>query len=387
MLVFKTYFKLLNKYKGNIILYFAIFLGFSLFMTTILSSSGEESFQAERLDIAIVDRDGKTVGIAIENYFKENNDFAEVPDNKKKILDELYWRALDYVLVIPKGFEESLINGEEPMELECMKVPGNFESSYFESELNLYMSKLTGLLKAGYSLEEAQDMLMELSDEKTDVEIASFVNANQHDVCTSFFAYAPYLFISVGIVGIGIILLCFNKDEVKKRTECGALQMKERITGLSAGILVFGLILYLSVILVGAIISKGSILTDNRMPFFMLNMFAILIFSLSLGFFAGMTAKTSEAVNGMVNIFSLGLCFLGGVFVPREFFGAGVDKVAKFIPTYWYTVSNETIGAMKEVTSGFIDEIAAQTGVIFCYALVIFAVTLVIVSGRRKQTS
>lgn len=50
------------------------------------------------------------------------------------IADALYWRKLDYVLVIPEGTDEVLSKGEVP-ELSCMKVPDCFDSAYFEAAL------------------------------------------------------------------------------------------------------------------------------------------------------------------------------------------------------------------------------------------------------------
>ena len=88
-----------------------------------------------------------------------------------------------------------------------------------------------------------------------------------------------------------------------------------------------------------------------------------------------------------MNVLSLVLCFLGGIFVPRQFFGAGVQKVAKTFPTYWYVVNNESIGAMKTVSHTFVKNILTQSMVSLGYALVIFAVTLVIVSARRTSES
>lgn len=386
MLVFNTYFKLVKRYRGNIILYFVIFFAVAIGMTMLLSSPGEDVFTQEQLTVSIIDRDGKTMGDNIKEYFAEGVEFVEVEDDKRAIENELYWRAVDYVLIIPKGFEESL-KDEKTLELQCMKVPGNFESTYFESEFSLYSSKLMSLLKSGYSLEETNEMLTKSQDKKAEVKIASFANAKQNDAATNFFGYAPYLFITVGVIAVGIILLCFNKEEVKNRTECGALPMRQRMTGLVAGSFVLGFILYAAVLLGGIVISKGSILTDIRFPFFMLNILAMLIFGLSLGFFAGMVSKTSESVNGMVNVLSLGLCFGGGVFVPLEFFGDNVEKVCRFLPTYWYTVSNQNIGAMKEVTDVFLKDTFIQIGLVLCFALVVFAVTLVIVSSKRKQTA
>ena len=87
----------------------------------------------------------------------------------------------------------------------------------------------------------------------------------------------------------------------------------------------------------------------------------------------------------MVNIVSLGLCFLGGVFVPQEFFSDTIIKAARFFPTYWYVATNETIGGMKKLDTALFGEIFSQIGLVACYALVFFAVTLVVISNRRKR--
>lgn len=388
MQVFKLYFKLLNHYKGVIIMYFAIFISVAMIMTANLSSDSKKGFEEQRLDISIIDQDGKTLGTALEEYFGKTHNLVAMEYDEDAILNELYWRKLDYVLIIPKGFEDSLLKEEqENMELKCMKVPGMFDASYFEAGLNLYISKLTGLMAAGYSIEEAENELLDLQTQKTEVTLASFVNKNQNDPCTVFFTYAPYLFITLGMNGIGIILIRFNEKEVKDRMECSAASMRMRIAGITGGILVFGVIMLAAVLVMAGILSKGSIYTDVRFPFFLLNLFSMLILGLSLGFLTGIVARNNNEVSGLVNIISLGLCFLGGVFVPQEFFSDAVTRVAKFFPTYWYVVTNETIGGMKKLDTAILGEIFSQVGLVVCYALVFFAVTLVVISNKRKRAA
>ena len=388
MQVFKTYFKLLKHYKGIVILYVAIFFSVALIMSTHLSSSGEKEFEETKLDIAIIDQDNKTFGNALMEYFENSHNLTAMEYDENKIAEELYWKKLDYVLIIPKGFEESLTTKDtEKMELSSMKVPGSFDSNYFEAELDLYISKFSGLVGAGYSVSDAEQELLELQKEKAKVRVASFVNENQHDISTVFFIYIPYLFIALGMNGIGIILLRFNEKEIKDRTECGALSMQARIKGLTAAIFIFGLMLLAIVLVTVGVLSKGSIYTDVRFPYFMLNILSMLLFGLSLGFFTGTIAKDDQMINGMTNVISLVLCFLGGVFVPMEFFSDGVTKVAKFFPTYWYVVTNDAIGAMNEMSTGLFTDVLTQVGLVACYALVIFAVTVVVIFNKRKRTA
>ena len=389
MQVFNLFFKLLKSNKGVIIMYFAIFLTVALVISDAQSVDGnndQEKMKEEILTITIIDEDKETFGKGLTKYFSEGNKILEMEYDEDTILDKLYWRKLDYALVIPKGFEKSLLDENiEDMKLKCMKVPGYFDASFFESELSMYTAKLTSLLKAGYSMEEAQQQLLELQDEKTKVEVANFINENQNDKTTMFLLYVPYLFITLGMNGIGIILLTLNAPLVKARMECSSTTLKTKMIGLIGGIVLYGVLLMAAVMIVVAILSKGSIFTDARLPYFLLNMFAMLLFSLSLGFFTGTIAKNHDVVNGLVNVLSIGLCFLGGVFVPYEFFGEAVLKVAKFVPTYWYAVNNMSIGAMTEMTSEFAKEIFWQTGLIAGYALVIFAVTVVVIANKRKK--
>lgn len=390
MQVFKIYFRLLKSYKGVIILYASVFLAIAIIMSNVLSEggSGEEAFVAERLDIGVIDRDHGSFAKSLMEYFGQEHDMAEVKDDEDVVLDELYWREVDYVLVIPEGFEQSLTDtGREMMELNCMKVPGSFESSFFESELSMYLSKLTGLVESGAALPEAFSTLQEIQEEKAEVNIADFVNEAQGDRSSNFFLFVPYFFITLGISGVGLILLVFNQRDLKDRMECSSLPLKSRIGGLTGGIFVFGILLLVLVLAVAGVITGGKALTDSRLPYFVLNMLSMLLFSLSLGFLSGTVSKNEDALNGINNVVSLALCFLGGIFVPQEFFGEGVLKVAKFFPTYWYVRTNTAISSMTSMTDALGKEIAGQILLVIIYAVAIFALTTVVISAKRKRTA
>ena len=386
MRVFKSFFLILNRYKGTVFIFFAVFMSLSLIMAKVKGGGGEASFQQDSLDIAIVDQDDGVMADQIREYFGTHDQVTKRKMDQDKIADALYWRRLDYVLVIPEGAGDTLAKGEIP-ELSCMKVPGYFDSAYFEAELQMYLQKMAALIKNGVDTDAAQQQLMKLQQKETKVHMASFVNKNQGDMSTNFFLYVPYMFIAVGVSGIGLVLLRINEKEVRERTECGAMPMKKRVLGLTAAVLVYGFCMYLFVLVAAVIISGGDILTDARLPWFAVNIFTMLLFGMSLGFFTGMTVKNGDAVNGVVNVTSLVLCFLGGVFVPRQFFGNGVMKVARLFPTYWYVVNNEMIGTMKNVSRQFVQDVLAQSAVSAGYALVLFAVTLVVASAGRKSRS
>lgn len=388
MLVFNTFFRLLKRLKGQIIVYGVIFLSLALAMTKVLSSSSSPTdFKESGVSIAVVNRSQGSFGEAVKEYFGVTNEIIDVEDDEEAIRDMLYWRDLDYALIVPEGFEESIKDGKFTMDLQCLEVPGNFDSSFFKAELEMYISKLSGLMAGGMSLEDATKELEKLKSEQVTVEMANFVNEHQGDVISNFFTYAPYLFLSLGIVVVSSVLIFFNEVEVKKRMECSSMPLIKRQVSLFGAIVVFGVILLAIVLGMAAVMSKGSMFTDNRMPFFILNLSTMLLFSVSLAFLAGSLFEKTESVNGFVNIVSLALCFLGGIFVPQEFFSEGVQSAARLMPTYWYTKSNESISAMATVTDSFCKEILMQNLFVFSTAVAVFAISIVLVSIRRKKVA
>ena len=76
MRVFKTYFLILNRYKGTVFLYFAVFLSLALIMAKVNGADTEKAFEQERLDVAIVNEDRGSFGEDVKEYFGSYNDIT-----------------------------------------------------------------------------------------------------------------------------------------------------------------------------------------------------------------------------------------------------------------------------------------------------------------------
>ena len=81
------------------------------------------------------------------------------------------------------------------------------------------------------------------------------------------------------------------------------------------------------------------------------------------------------ALNGINNVLSLGLCFLGGVFVPLEMLGNGIVSIAQFLPTYWYSRINGILRDYGELSSELWHTIWAGLLIQLAFALACFGVT------------
>lgn len=387
MQTFKLVMRLFKSHRNSLLIIIGVFFGIAVIMSDLNSSKASGDFTATRLCIGMVDEGNGTIADFIRDYFGEEHDLKDFQYDEKEIVNELYWKSVDYVLMIPEKADEEFLKKDGKISLNCMKVPGHSANGLFETELQICLAKLHALLNAGFSMEEAQEKLLSMKDEKAEVIMAKTVNENSRDRISRFLMYVPYLFIAICVEGIGFILLIVNGRLVKSRVECSSTAMKERIAGITLGILCFGLFIYLMVFAVGAVLSGGSLFTDSRTPYFMLNAFVLLLFSLSLGFLTGMIAKSTASLNGYQNIFALALCFLGGVFVPQEVLGEKALQVGRLLPTYWYVVSTEQISSMVKVTAKFNEEIMKNSFIIFCYAAAVFSLALLVMATKRRNAA
>ena len=105
----------------------------------------------------------------------------------------------------------------------------------------------------------------------------------------------------------------------------------------------------------------------------------------SLSFLIGTLARREEIISAIVNVVSLGMSFLCGVFVELEVLGKGVRTFAQFLPAYWYEVANGLLSNNSSLSP------AQQTSLYTCYGLqILFAAAILgvaMVISRIRQTA
>lgn len=71
---------------------------------------------------------------------------------------------------------------------------------------------------------------------------------------------------------------------------------------------------------------------------FALNVFSFLFVAMAIVFLLGQILRKNTVIGMVSNVLSLGLSFLSGIFVPLEYLGDGIIRLAHFLPTYWYVL-------------------------------------------------
>lgn len=384
MQVFKTYFKIMNKVKVPIIMYICIFLGVTFVISGSSISNGTKVYETASLDVAVIDRDESVLSGGIKDYIAKNNKLVELKDDEDKLKDALYLREVKYIVIIPEGFMDSVVDGK-PLEIETRKIDGTSNSQFLDANLSSYISTMNGYIRAGYDMQKVVDYTAASVDKKGEVSIIvdeTSDKSTEKSMVSYYFSYAPYAIISVTIMAVSLIMSIFNQEDIKKRNICSALSLKKLNSQIILAGTTFSLALAVLIIVGGIVISPSEDRNMTSFIFYGANVITCSVVGLSIAYCLGNTLKTLNGVNGACNIVGLGSSFLGGVFVPLEILPDSVVKLANLVPTYWYTRTNDVIGYMSKATSANMEEIFKYMGVQLLFALVFFAIGLV--SSKRN---
>ena len=93
MTVFKGYMKIIGQNRMLILLYVAIFFGCTLLFQSTAGKS-ETSYQAEKLNIGIVDEDGGSLAESLTEYLGNLHHLIPVENDVSEIQEKLYYREV-----------------------------------------------------------------------------------------------------------------------------------------------------------------------------------------------------------------------------------------------------------------------------------------------------
>lgn len=382
MPVFKAYMKIAAKNKWIIVMYLCIFFCVTIMFQEFAGKEEASGYRAESVPVGVVDGDGGAMAEALVEYLGETNQITMLEDDREVLQEELFYRNVDYILRIPEDFMQRCVLGGE--KLKVTTVPGTYAGSYVDQQVNDFVNFAGSYAAAGFSEEEIISAMQDRP--RAEVELADFVgNGGEQPGYTYYFRYLPYLFLSVVCYVFGYILIGFHRGNLPGRMRASAVsERRQNLEGLAAaGVLSAGLWM-LSTAAVLLIYGK-EFLADGKAGWYLLNSLAVLLVSLSLSYLIGSLVKDTNALNGVVNIVTLGMCFICGTFVSMDLLNSGVKRAAQFFPVYWYETVNGLLEGYGSVSGSLRLEVLRGIGIQLMFAAALVCVTLAL-SKKRGQT-
>lgn len=136
MTVFNTFWKVVKKYKGTVIGYTIMLV---IFGTINMASNDTGSmFTNSKPDILIVNEDKENkVTDNLVNYLQENSNVVKVSNNEEARDDALFYRDVNYIIYIPEGYGNMVLNGTNPTI--NVKSTNDYPASLAEMMLSRYI--------------------------------------------------------------------------------------------------------------------------------------------------------------------------------------------------------------------------------------------------------
>lgn len=339
MTIFKTYWKIVKKNIGIIILYTVMLLVFG----TLNLKANKNSFEyiSSKPDIIIVNNSSGIITDNLISYLKTNANVKNITD-ENDIDDAVFFRDANYVIYIPKEFENKIENGKE---FNIDIKTNNSYDSYIASELlnkyldvfskymNLYNDKILAIQKLNNTL-----------NKKASVVIENKTNLNSKT--SLFYNFSSYSIMAIVIYIICLVLSSFNDEKISKRTGVSGMNYKTFNNYLYISSFTFTFIIFIVYLILSFLILKSSILNINGI-LYSLNMFIFFIVSFTMAILISNLVKSKGAISGVVNVISLGSAFLCGAFIPVKYMLSFALKIAHIFPTFYFIDNNEYIASLQ----------------------------------------
>ena len=320
MTVYKTFFKVVNKYKFLIIIYTAMLILFAGF--NMQTSQNSTNFVAEKPDVLIINNDKEQkLSKNLVEYIEKNSNIVDIENDEEARNDALFYRDVSYIIYIPENYSKDFLNGLNP-EIN-IKSAGDAGSSYAEMMLTRYIKVANIYQKELQNEDELIKTINETLEKEAETEITSKLDTDNLSRAAFYYNFMNYSILAGCVYVICVIISGFREEKIRKRTVISSMNYKKfnRQLLVSNGALAFILwLLYvvLSFILIGDIMftTHGLILIANS--------FIFSVCSLTIAFLIANLINNKNAINGIINVVALRFklfmwCFCASRMVARHY--------------------------------------------------------------------
>lgn len=376
MTIFKTYWKIVKKNIGIIILYTVMLLVFG----TMNLKANKNSFEfiSSKPDIIVVNNSSGIITDNLISYLKTNANVKNITD-ENDIDDAVFFRDANYVIYIPKEFENKIENGKE---FNIDIKTNNSYDSYIASELlnkyldvfskymNLYNDKILAIQKLDNTLNEKASVVIE---NKTSL----------NSKTSLFYNFSSYSIMAIVIYIICLVLSSFNDEKISKRTNVSGMNYKTFNNYLYISSFTFTFIIFIVYLILSFLILKSSILNINGI-LYSLNMFIFFIVSFTMAILISNLVKSKGAISGVVNVISLGSAFLCGAFIPVKYMPSFALKIAHIFPTFYFIDNNEYIASLQNFDKASYEFVLKNFIIMIVFIIFFLILNTLVTRFKRK---
>lgn len=380
MTVFKTFWKIVNKYKGTIILYTVMLISFG--GINLASNDTTTTFTSTLPNIAIVNNDQKSVLTNnLISYLSENSKVVDIENDEEKINDALFYRDVSYVVYIPKNYTNDVLKGMNPTI--DIKSTNDYTSSLEEMMLTDYLNLQNTYLKLTTDQAKLTNYINDTLKDKSEVVLTSKVDTKSLSKVSRYFNFASYSILAVVIFIITLVLTSFKEKTVNKRIVVSSMNYKKHSGLILKSSLLYALIVWVLFSLL-AIILLGKSLLNIRGLLLSLNTLIFTLQALTFALLISSLVNNKDAIGGIVNVVALGSAFLCGAFIPSMYLPEKVVSISHIFPAYYYNNSNDLVTSLEVINLTTLKPFIINIMMMLVFMLVFIVLNNFVIKNKRK---
>ena len=379
MIVFSTFWKIVKKYKGTILLYTVMLIMFGGINLT--SNSTNDMFTPTKPNIFIVNKDSN-MGLTknLINYLKKNTNVVSLEDDEEKINDALFYRDISYAIYIPKNYSKDVLDKKDvTIDIKSSK---DYTSSLTEMMLDKYLNVQSNLVNITNNQDELVNMINNTLDVNSEVIVSSKLDNSYLNKVSRYFNFGSYSLLAVIIFIVTLVINSFKENTINKRIIVSSFNYKKHNSLLMLSSFVYSLIVWVLFSLLSVIL-LGKDMISLRGILYFVNTFMLVMPTLSFGILISTLVNNKDSIGGIVNVVSLGSAFLCGAFIPTEYLPKIVLSIAHIFPAYYFIDSNNLLSSMEIINFSNLIPVFINYFVLIIFMLIFIVVNNYVLKKKR----
>lgn len=379
MIVFSTFWRIIKKYKGTILLYTVMLIMFGGINLT--SNSTNDMFTPTKPNIFIVNKDSN-MGLTknLINYLKKNTNVVSLEDDEEKINDALFYRDISYVIYIPKNYSKDVLDKKDvTIDIKSSK---DYTSSLTEMMLDKYLNVQSNLVNITNNQDELVNMINNTLDVNSEVVVSSKLDNSYLNRVSRYFNFGSYSLLAVIIFIVTLVINSFKENTINKRIIVSSFNYKKHNSLLMLSSFVYSLIVWVLFSLLSVIL-LGKDMISLRGILYFVNTFMFVMPTLSFGILISTLVNNKDSIGGIVNVVSLGSAFLCGAFIPTEYLPKIVLSIAHVFPAYYFIDSNNLLSSMEIINFSNLIPVFINYFVLIIFMLIFIVVNNYVLKKKR----
>lgn len=379
MIVFSTFWRIVKKYKGTILLYTVMLIMFGGINLT--SNSTNDMFTPTKPNIFIVNKDSNMeLTKNLINYLKKNTNVVSLEDDEEKINDALFYRDISYVIYIPKNYSKDVLDKKDvTLDIKSSK---DYTSSLTEMMLDKYLNVQSNLVNITNNQDELVNMINNTLDVNNEVVVSSKLDNSYLNRVSRYFNFGSYSLLAVIIFIVTLVINSFKENTINKRIIVSSFNYKKHNSLLMLSSFVYSLIVWVLFSLLSVIL-LGKDMISLRGILYFVNTFMFIMPTLSFGILISTLVNNKDSIGGIVNVVGLGSAFLCGAFIPTEYLPKIVLSIAHVFPAYYFIDSNNLLSSMEIINFSNLIPVFINYFVLIIFMLIFIVVNNYVLKKKR----